>query len=113
MPKFLADGIRVNIRSLYLNIDPMAIDIPLFNGIISDLFPGVVEVQVDYGLLMESIQETVKEMQLQPVPSFCTKCIQLYETTIVRHGLMLVGPTGGGKTTCYRGKIEDYCIYLV
>ena len=29
------------------------------------------------------------------------KCIQLFETTVVRHGLMLVGPTCSGKTKCY------------
>ena len=41
-------------------------------------------------------------MGLQAVDSFVAKCIQLYETTLVRHGLMLVGPTMGGKTACYR-----------
>jgi hypothetical protein len=29
-----------------------------------------------------------------------TKSIQLYDVTVLRHGLMTVGPTGGGKTMC-------------
>lgn len=58
--------------------------------------------QVDYGDLMQALVESSQEMGLQAVDSFTAKCIQLYETTLVRHGLMLVGPTMGGKTACYR-----------
>ncbi|KAI9209204.1 dynein heavy chain and region D6 of dynein motor-domain-containing protein, partial [Polychytrium aggregatum] len=82
LPKFLAD------------------DVPLFNGIISDLFPGVVNQPIDYGALLESMKKMCDKLGLQPEEPFIKKCIQLYETTIVRHGLMLVGPTGGGKTSC-------------
>ena len=39
---------------------------------------------------------------MQPIESFVEKIFQLYDTTIVRHGLMIVGPTGGGKTSCYQ-----------
>jgi dynein heavy chain len=33
------------------------------------------------------------------VQFFTSKVIQLYEMIVVRHGLMLVGPTGGGKSS--------------
>ena len=29
------------------------------------------------------------------------KCTQVFDTTVVRHGLMILGPTGSGKTKCY------------
>ena len=39
---------------------------------------------------------------MQPVQPFLDKIIQLYDTIAVRHGLMLVGPTGGAKTSNYK-----------
>ena len=38
------------------------------------------------------------ERGLQLHPSWLNKCIQLYETYLVRHGIMLVGPAGSGKS---------------
>lgn len=37
---------------------------------------------------------------MQVVPKYVRKIIQLLETMMVRHGIMLVGVTGTGKTTC-------------
>uniref|UniRef100_A0A1B6CU24 AAA+ ATPase domain-containing protein n=1 Tax=Clastoptera arizonana TaxID=38151 RepID=A0A1B6CU24_9HEMI len=74
-------------------------DALLFQGILSDLFPGIVLPEEDYGVMERTIQEVMRDQNLQPESSFITKVIQLYETMIVRHGVMTVGPTGGGKTT--------------
>uniref|UniRef100_K3W7Q8 Uncharacterized protein n=1 Tax=Globisporangium ultimum (strain ATCC 200006 / CBS 805.95 / DAOM BR144) TaxID=431595 RepID=K3W7Q8_GLOUD len=76
----------------------LAHDIPLFNGIISDLFPGKCRPNLDLGALISVIKLKTHKQNLQPVPYFLTKCIQLYETIVVRHGLMVVGATGGGKS---------------
>lgn len=84
LPKFLTD------------------DAVLFSGIISDLFPGVTIPEHNYGVLQSTIISVMTKNNLQPEECMVKKVIQFYETMLVRHGVMLVGPTGGGKTTVYQ-----------
>jgi dynein heavy chain len=80
----------------------LAHDLPLFAGILSDLFPGIERPPFDYGPLMYALKESILEKNLQPVQIFLRKNIELYEMICVRHGLMVVGPTGGGKSSNVR-----------
>ena len=75
-------------------------DLPLFENNIMDLFPGVEKPVINYGELLVSIRKACEAplMNLEPTEVFLAKAIQLYDTIQVRHGLMLVGPAGGGKT---------------
>ncbi|XP_040889376.1 dynein heavy chain 1, axonemal [Toxotes jaculatrix] len=76
-------------------------DLKLFNSIVSDLFPKTKQEPINYGILEESMRNVCTKKNLKDVDGYIKKCIQLYETTVVRHGLMLVGPSGSGKTKCY------------
>uniref|UniRef100_A0A3B4Z764 Dynein axonemal heavy chain 12 n=1 Tax=Stegastes partitus TaxID=144197 RepID=A0A3B4Z764_9TELE len=70
-------------------------DIPLFNGITSDLFPGISLPQADYQV---RYADCCKNHNVQPTEVFLQKMIQTYEMMIVRHGFMLVGEPFAGKT---------------
>eukprot|EP00929_Paragymnodinium_shiwhaense_P038463 TRINITY_DN20312_c0_g2_i5.p1 TRINITY_DN20312_c0_g2~~TRINITY_DN20312_c0_g2_i5.p1 ORF type:complete len:4212 (-),score=1387.32 TRINITY_DN20312_c0_g2_i5:193-12828(-) len=77
----------------------LSFDLPLFAGIITDLYPSVVIPDVDYGQLKIMIEAQLRLAELQIVPDFVTKITQLLETQLVRHGVMLVGLTMCGKST--------------
>ncbi|CAF5201167.1 unnamed protein product, partial [Rotaria magnacalcarata] len=61
-------------------------DLKLFTGIVSDLFPKIKEEPIDYEILEEGLRHACKQLKIKDVPGFLLKCIQLFETTIVRHG---------------------------
>ena len=78
-------------------------DVPLFIGLINDLFPGMDCPRVGY----EDLKVAAKH-DLESRGYRCTndkvfedevdKVIQIYEIQLVRHTCMIVGPTGGGKS---------------
>ncbi|XP_020566647.2 dynein heavy chain 11, axonemal-like [Oryzias latipes] len=73
-------------------------DVPIFLGLISDLFPQL-EVPRKRNLLLENaVRESVKELRLQPEENFILKVTQLEELLAVRHSVFVVGGPGTGKS---------------
>eukprot|EP00884_Botryococcus_braunii_P017802 jgi/Botrbrau1/4705/Bobra.0218s0026.1 len=77
-------------------------DVILFQGILEDLFMGSLPFKADNDALLKACEESCQERHLCPSPGFLAKVMQLYETMLVRHGLMLVGSPLAGKTCAYR-----------
>jgi len=78
-------------------------DVPLFLSLLKDLFPTLTAPPVAaYPAVEAAVKAAVIEMGLVHYQPWVTKVIQLYETTEVRHGIMVIGPTGGGKTEIFR-----------
>ena len=79
-----------------------AVDTPIFLRLIADLFMGMeAERQVDEDL-KKIVAAVAKQELLQPDETFLIKVLQFQDLLDVRHSVMLLGPTGSGKTNIWR-----------
>ncbi|XP_053239011.1 dynein axonemal heavy chain 14 isoform X1 [Podarcis raffonei] len=77
----------------------LAEDVPLFEDILTDLFPGMKVQKVKHRRLQSAISVAIQHLCLQTWENQIQKVIQFYNQIMASVGIMLVGPTGGGKTT--------------
>lgn len=77
-------------------------DVPLFNGIVSDLFPGVVIEPPDRSNMRKAFEDVCELKQLIPEEYFWDKMVQIYDMMVVRHGFMIVGMPFSGKSSGWK-----------
>jgi dynein heavy chain len=83
-----------------MNLSKMvAQDVPLFLSLLQDLFPKEEPpTKASYPDLFAQLPTSIAKFDKVYHDDWVLKIVQLFETTRVRHGIMLVGPSGGGKS---------------
>jgi len=83
-----------------MNLSKMvAQDVPLFLSLLQDLFPKEEPpTKASYPELFAQLPTSIAKFDKVYHDDWVLKIVQLFETTRVRHGIMLVGPSGGGKS---------------
>ncbi|KPI89424.1 putative dynein heavy chain cytosolic [Leptomonas seymouri] len=92
------------LESVIATIAPKLVtqDVGLFYLLLRDFFPGQSLPTLPMEALRESVAFVCAESGLAPAHEWVEKVLQLYHTKLTRHGVMLVGPSGTGKTTAWK-----------
>ncbi|RYH30478.1 hypothetical protein EON65_05000, partial [archaeon] len=77
-------------------------DVPLFNGIVSDLFPGVKIEPPDRNAMKKAFEDVCERRSLIAEEYFWDKVVQIYDMMVVRHGFMIVGLPYSGKSSAWK-----------
>ncbi|XP_071441594.1 dynein axonemal heavy chain 10 [Hetaerina americana] len=83
-------------------------DVPLFLGLIYDLFPGLSCPRVTHPEFKNCVERIIAEDGYIVLKTQVDKVIQMYETMSTRHSTMVVGPTGGGKTVVIETLVKTH-----
>jgi len=82
-------------------------DVSLFIELLHDLFPNTKDPEKRrYDREEEALRKVIEDNGLIHHDTWVEKIVQLYETSLVRHGLMMVGQAGGGKSMAIKMLLE-------
>ncbi|KAJ3070332.1 Cytoplasmic dynein 2 heavy chain 1 [Podochytrium sp. JEL0797] len=73
-----------------------------FNALIKDIFPEAKVEDISYESLSTAIKEVYVEMNLEFTDAQCEKIYQLHEACRQRMGVVIVGPSGSGKSVLWQ-----------
>ncbi|KAF4787703.1 hypothetical protein TURU_168391 [Turdus rufiventris] len=77
-------------------------DCTRFDELVKDVFPGTDSKDVEYAELTAALQQVFEEANLEIISTQIKKALELYEQLCQRMGVVIVGPSGGGKSTLWR-----------
>ncbi|TRY96398.1 hypothetical protein DNTS_010073 [Danionella cerebrum] len=83
-------------------------DVPIFLGLISDLFPLLDIPRKRDHVLEQNVRQSIVELHLQPEENFILKVTQLEELLAVRHSVFVVGGPGTGKSQILKTLHKTY-----
>ncbi|KAH0788142.1 Dynein heavy chain family protein [Histomonas meleagridis] len=83
-------------------------DIPVFLGLINDLFPSIDVPRKRNLKWEETIKQCVLEAKFQAEDQFIRKVVELEELLNVRHSVFIIGNAGTGKTEVWRSLCRAY-----
>ncbi|CAB3367864.1 Hypothetical predicted protein [Cloeon dipterum] len=70
-----------------------------FDAVVRDVFPSVALTEVQNEQLVQALKRSYEHLQLVENHKQIKKCLELFEQLQQRMGVVIVGPTGSGKTT--------------
>lgn len=71
-------------------------------SLLADVFPGVDYVASELEVLLQHVKAICTERRLVASERWIAKIMQLYQIQKIQHGVMMVGPSGSGKSSAWQ-----------
>jgi len=96
------------VKSMCMTVVPKLIsqDLGLFKNLLTAVFPSAALLPPNVEALRKMVIKICEEKNLLPTDQWINKIMELNQVQTINHGLIMVGPSGTGKTTAWSVLLE-------